>query len=263
MSKYLVTGACGGMGTALCRVLTEKGHEVWGIDRKAPDEPQAWHSIRADVTDTAQLEQAFEQVKREAGSLDAVVNMAGIYDLNSLVEMSEEDFVRDFNVNLFGMFRVNRLFLPLLAPGSRIVIISSELAPLDPLPFTGIYAITKAAVEKYAYSLRMELQLLGHKVIVVRPGAVRTDLLPGSVRSLDSFCDSTELYRFNAQRFRRIVNRVETRSVSPEKLARRVCRALKARRPKLVYNINRNPLLRILNSLPDRWQLAIIKGILS
>ena len=263
MSKYLVTGACGGMGTALCRALAGKGHEVWGIDRKTPDEPQAWHSISADVTDTEQLGAAFERVKLEAGGLDGIINMAGIYDLGSLVEMSEEDFVRDFNVNLFGMFRVNRLFLPLLAPKSRIVIISSELAPLDPLPFTGIYAITKAAVEKYAFSLRMELQLLGHKVIVVRPGAVKTDLLPGSVKSLERFVDSTELYKVNAARFRKIVNSVETKSITPDRLARRVMKTLKARRPRLVYNINRNPLLLLLNALPDRLQLAIIKGILS
>ena len=118
VSKYLVTGACGGMGTALCRALTGKGHEVWGIDRRMPETPNAWTNIAADVTDTRQLEAALAQVEREAGSLDGIINMAGIYDLGSLVEMSEDDFVRDFNVNLFGMFRVNKLFLPLLAPGS-------------------------------------------------------------------------------------------------------------------------------------------------
>lgn len=63
----------------------------------------------------------------------------------------------------------------MLANGGRIVITSSELAPLDPLPFTGLYAITKSAVEKYAYSLRMELSLHGISVSVIRPGAVNTD----------------------------------------------------------------------------------------
>ena len=81
--------------------------------------------------------------------------------LIALVEMSEERFSRIFDINLFGLYRLNKEFLPLLKKGSKIVITSSELAPLDPLPFTGIYAITKAAVEKYAYSLRMEMNLLG------------------------------------------------------------------------------------------------------
>ena len=87
--------------------------------------------------------------------------------------MPEDKFVRIFNINLFGIYRVNKAFVPLLSPASRIVIVSSELAPLNPLPFNGIYTVTKAAVEKYAYSLRMELQLLGHSVSVIRlPGCV-------------------------------------------------------------------------------------------
>ena len=49
--------------------------------------------------------------------------------------------------------------MPLLKKGSKIIITTSELAPLDPVPFTGSYAVTKGALDKYAYSLRMELQL--------------------------------------------------------------------------------------------------------
>ena len=86
---------------------------------------------------------------------------------------------------------------------------------------------------------------------------------PVGIGRLERFVAGTELYKVNAGRFRRIVNSVETKSVTPEALARRVMKALKARRPKLVYNINRNPLLLMLNVLPDRLQLAIIKGILS
>ena len=58
-----------------------------------------------------------------------------------------------FKINLGGVFLVNKILLPLLEKGSKIVITTSELAPLDPLPFTGIYAVTKAALEKYAFSL--------------------------------------------------------------------------------------------------------------
>ncbi len=109
----------------------------------------------------------------------------------------------------------------------------------------------------------MELQLIGHPVVVVRPGAVATDLLPVSVTRLNDFCDSTQLYPLPSDRFRRIVNRVESRSIAPERLASRVVRALNARRPHLVYNINRNPLLRLLDFLPARLRLFIIKRILS
>ena len=262
MGNYLITGACGGMGSALCKALTASGDRVWGLDRAEPKGDCPWHSIQADLTHPAALAAAAERVRQEAGALDGIVHMAGIYDLASLAEMEEERFLRDYDVNLFGAFRVDRLFLPLLRPGGRILFITSELAPLDPLPFTGIYGLTKSALEKYACSLRMELQLLGHKVIVLRPGAVDTGLLPESVACLDRFCASTELYRIQAERFRRIVDRAETRSISPEKLAALAQRALKAQHPRLTYGINRNPWLRLLSALPQRTQLWIIRRIL-
>ena len=182
--------------------------------------------------------------------------------MNSLVEMDERDWERIFAVNLSAVWRVNRVFLPLLKEGSRIVITSSELAPLDPLPFTGIYGITKAALEKYAFSLRMELQLLGVKVVVLRPGAVDTGLLNVSTDRMERFCASTPHYRFSAEKLREIVGRVEARKIPPEKIADLLVRVLRARRPKYVYAVNRNPLLLLLNALPDGLQCRIIGGIL-
>ena len=188
--------------------------------------------------------------------------MAGLYDLNSLVEMSEEDFVRIFNVNLFSVYRMNKIFLPILKKGGRILITSSELAPLDPLPFTGIYGITKTAVEQYAFSLRKELQLLDIKVIVIRPGAVDTGLLNVSTKRLDDFCSSTKLYTYNAERFKRIVDRVEAKKIPPERIASLAVKAVSLRRPRLIYKINRNPLLLLMNILPDSLQDKILKMIL-
>ena len=146
--------------------------------------------------------------------------------------------------------------------GSRIIITTSELAPLDPLPFTGIYAITKSTLEKYAYSLRMELQLLGISVSVIRPGAVDTGMLGASTTALDRFITDTEHYSCNAERFKKIVESVETRKIAPEKLAKLVAKPIKAKNPKYIYKINRNPLLLILNILPQKLQTKIIKAIL-
>ena len=260
MGNYLVTGACGGMGSAICRRLTEDGHRVWGMDRTEGAPAEGFTYVRADLTDADTLKAAAEQIG--AVPLDGIVHAAGIYDLNSLVEMPEEDFVRDFDVNLFAAFRVNRLFVPLLKPGGRIAMISSELAPLRPLPFTGIYAVTKTAVEQYAAALRMELQMLGHRVIVIRPGAVKTNMLPASTAKLDRFCETTALYRCNADRFRRIVNRIEAKNVPPERIAETVERALTAAHPKLTYCVNRNPLLLLYGALPARLQLWAIRKIL-
>ena len=263
MKTAIVTGAAGGMGRAAAEKLTGEGFRVFGLDIRVPEENPVFTFIQTDLTDGASVENAFHAMSEKAERIDCIINMAGVYDLNSLVEMNEEDFTRIFQVNLFAAYRVNKTFLPLLSKGGRIVIVSSELAPLDPLPFTGIYGITKAALEKYAFSLRMELQLLGHPVIVLRPGAVDTGLLAASTHRLECFSKNTVLYACNADRFQRIVSRVEERKISPEKIASVLYRAISAKHPKYVYKINRNPLLLLLNALPDRWQYAIIRRILT
>ena len=262
MKTAIVTGAAGGMGLASARRLTEEGYRVFGLDIREPEGEIPFTFVRTDLTDPASAEWAFRTVSETAERADCLIHMAGVYDLNSLVEMDERDWERIFAVNLTAVYRVNRVFLPLLGEGSRIVITSSELAPLDPLPFTGIYGITKAALEKYAFSLRMEVQLNGIKVIVLRPGAVDTGLLTVSTDRLERFCSSTVRYRVSADRFRKIVGRVEARKIPPEKIADLLVRALRAKRPRYVYAVNRNPLLLILNALPDGVQCRIIGGIL-
>jgi short-subunit dehydrogenase len=182
--------------------------------------------------------------------------------LTSLVEIDEKSFIKAFDINLFGVYRVNKIFLPLLDYGSRILITTSELAPLSPLPFTGLYAITKSALDKYAYSLRMEVQLLGIKVSVLRPGAVKTDMISASTKQLDDFCNNSTLYKCNAERFKKIVDSVEAKNIGADKIALKSYKIITAKKPRQVYNINRNPLLRLLNILPKRLQTKIIKGIL-
>ena len=249
------------MGRATCKHLHEMGYTVFGLDI-ALSENVPWHYIQTDLTDSAQIEAAYKAVAAQTEQLSAIGHMAGIYELNSLVEMTEQEFIRVFDINLLACFRVNRSFLPLLQQGSRVIITTSELAPLDPLPFTGIYGISKTALERYADALRMELQLLGISVSVLRPGAVKTGLLSVSTRRLEDFVEHTEHYACNAERFRHIVDRVEARNIAPEKIARLVGRVLGVHRMRFYYNINRNPLLRLLNRLPLRTQVWIIGKIL-
>ena len=262
MKYILLTGAYGGMGRAVTRALADSGYFVFALDKNVGDAEDNVMPIKADLTRSEDVDAALAQIREHTDSLFAVLHFAGIYMLDSLVEMSEESFEKIFNINLFGVYRVTRAAMPLLGRGSRIVITTSELAPLDPLPFTGIYAVTKSALDKYAYSLRMELQLLGIKVAVLRPGAVSTDMLGVSTSALDRFCERTEMYACNAKRFKKIVESVEARSISPDKVARRTLRILRAKSPRYVYSINRNPLLLMLAMLPKRLQTAIIKLVL-
>ena len=262
MKSILVTGAYGGMGRETVALLRERGFRVFALDRRVEAAVEGVTPLEADVSCEDSLAAALARVRQETDALWAIVHFAGIYLLDSLVEMEDEAFRRIFDINLRGAYLVNKTFLPLLRKGSRVLITTSELAPLDPLPFTGIYAVTKAALDKYAYSLAMELQLLGIQVSVLRAGAIDTGMLGVSTDALERFCNKTALYSCNADRFRRIVNRVEARCVPPRKIARKSLRILQKRCPRFSYSINRNPLLLLLNALPKRLQLWAIRTVL-
>lgn len=262
MKKVLVTGATGGMGAAICKLLIKKGYKVYGIDYRECQKIDGLEFYACDVTDTDAIEDVFEKIKDDTKSLDAIVHTAGVYDLDSLVEMDEKRFKRIFDINVFGVYRINKAFMPLLSKGSRIIITSSELAPLDPLPFTGIYGITKTTLEKYAFSLRMETNLLDIPVSIIRPGAVNTGLLNVSTDALDKFVENTKLYKCNATRFKGIVDSVESKHVPAEVIGEIVLKALTDKTPKYIYNVNRNPLLRLLNALPQKMQVFAIGLIL-
>ncbi|MBO4388145.1 MAG: SDR family NAD(P)-dependent oxidoreductase [Spirochaetales bacterium] len=263
-ANVVLTGAAGGMGTAVARVLNQAGYQVIGLDIREPvDFPGRF--IPTDITDPSSVEKAALAVSA-IGPLRAIVHTAGIYDLNSLLEISEEDFIRIWNVNLFGIYRVNKALFPLLAnqgDSGSIVIVSSELAPLDPLPFTGLYAVTKSAIEKYAQALRQEVQTKGCFVSVIRPGAVDTGMVSRSQQCLERFVNETKLYKVNAANFKRVVDRVESRTIPPQRIGKLVLRALESSRPAYVYKVNRNPGLLLLNLLPLRLQNRIIKGIIT
>lgn len=261
MKTVLITGVLGGMGSATAKLLLDNGYKVIGLDVKdASNLPFTY--FKTDLTNVHDLEKTCGKVKEIVPKLDAIIHFAGIYKMDSLVEMDEQQFSSIFDINVFSIYRVNKTFLPLLNKSSKIIMTSSELAPLDPLPFTGIYAITKSTVEKYAYSLKMELQLLDIDVAVIRPGAVKTGLLNASIESMNALCEKTKLYKYNTKKFKKIVNSVESKNIAPIKIAKKSLKLLGKKKVKFVYNINRNCLLRILNFLPRRFQLYVIRKIL-
>ena len=250
------------MASVTLKAFAKAGYRVFALDLRVGEAIENVIPIEGDVTSEESLEKALRIVSSECDRLFAILHFAGIYMLNSLVEMPKADFERIFRINLGGAYLVNKIFLPLLGRGSKILITTSELAPLDPLPFTGVYAVSKAALDGYAYSLRMELQLLGISVSVLRAGAVSTDMLGVSTDALDRFCSSTALYRCNAARFKRIVDSVEARCVSPEAIAKKAKSIVAKKNPRFAYAKNRNPLLLLLNLLPRRMQLFAIRCVL-
>ena len=262
MKYVLVTGAYGGMGCATVDALVARGFFVFAMDRIVDAPKDHVYPLAVDVTCENSVKAAFDTVRSITTSLYAIVHYAGIYMLDSLAEMDPQSFTRIFAVNLQGAFLVNRTFMPLMDVGSRILITTSELAVLDPLPFTGVYAVSKCALDRYAFSLRMELQLRDISVSVLRAGAVDTNMIDVSTDALSVFCEKTKTYSCNADRFRKIVNGVEARRVPPTKVADKSVRILMSKRPRFAYSINRNPLLLLLNALPSWLQFRIIRKIL-
>ena len=262
MKYVVVTGAYGGMGYQTVKFLVDSGYTVFALDKVVKEAEPNVIPIEVDLTNYNSVENAFSIVSSKTSEIFSIIHFAGIYNLDSLIEIPEADFDKIFKVNLYGAYYVNKIFIPLLKSGSKIIITTSELAPLDPLPFTGIYAVTKGALDKYAYSLRMELQLLNISVSVIRAGAVSTNMLGVSTTALDRFVEKTTLYKCNATRFKKIVESVEAKCVKPEKIAKKAVSILKAKNPKFVYTVNRNKLLLLLNALPKKLQFGVIKNIL-
>ena len=123
-------------------------------------------------------------VEADTDHLDVIVNLAGIYIMDSLVEVPEEDFLRMFDINVNGAYRVNKEFFPLVKDGGRIIIITRRAFPSRP-----------AALQRHIqhhegdpgdlHSLRLELALIDVPVITIRPGAVATKLLGDSFSSME------------------------------------------------------------------------------
>ena len=252
------------MGRAVVKRFASNGYRVFALDRDPPPPDEAVVPLTADVTDEAAVAVAFRAVADASpDGLDGILHLAGLYRLDSLVEIEPAEFDRVFRVNLGGAFLINRTFLPLLKRGARVILVTSELAVRDPLPFTGLYGISKAALDRYAYSLRMELQLLGIPVSVLRAGAVDTGMLGESTRQLERFCRRTERYAVSAKRVRAIVDRVEARRVPPERVADKLFAVASRKHPRFSYSLNRNPLLILFDCLPKRLRFFLIRRLLT
>ncbi len=263
MKNVLVTGGARGLGRAVTEFFAAKGVRVFSCDILDFDyEGENIIPLKIDVRDSESVRQVYETVSEKNDSLDAVIHFAGIYRMDSYVEMEEEDFKKIMDINLFGVYRVNKQFLPLLQNGGRVIIATSELAPLDPLPFNGIYSLSKTSLDCYAQSLRIELSLLDIPVVVIRPGAFATDMIGASDISMRALCEKTELYRTNSAKFKGIMDKVTVRALPTVKLARLVWKAFSKKHPKYVYTKNASFLLKLYSAMPTRLQVWAIKTLI-
>ena len=260
--NLLITGAASGIGQAVARQFTERGHCVYGIDLKKTEDRGNYHGFSADITDGDALQTVRQHLLENNIRLDGILNIAGIHKMASLVESDYDEMKKLVDVNLSGTMLINRVFYDCLAAHGRIVIVTSEVAGFDPMPFNGLYNVTKTALDAYAQALRQELNLLDQKVITIRPGAVETDLSAGSMKATQNLADTTVLYRKQAKNFAGLAAKFMGMPMKADALAALIYKATTAKRPQLIYKKHHNIGLVLLNILPKRAQCAVIKFLL-
>ena len=261
--NILITGTASGIGRAAAELFLKNGHNVYGVDIRQTELCGQYLGFVADITDEQSLIAIEEYFRANGVRLDAIVNVAGMHIMTSMVEGDFARIKKVVDINLCGAMLVNRVFYPFLLEKGRIVIVTSEVAPLDPMPFNGLYSVTKTALDSYAQALRQELNLLDQKVITIRPGAVETPLSVGSVQATAKLADKTVLYEKQAKRFSLLAARFMGKPIRPEKLGALIFKAVTVKHPKLIYHKNRHIGLMLLNILPKRLQCAVIKFLLN
>ena len=262
MQYVLITGASSGIGKSLKDIFLQNNYHVIPLDIKEIDPQDNLDSFICDITNKESLQNVKNTLDKQNIKLDYIINVAGIHMMASLVESPLEQMQRLININLNGTMSVNRIFHSLLKEKGRIIIITSEVASFDPMPFNGLYNVSKTALDTYAQALRQELNLINQKVITFRPGAVKTPLCDSSLTGTQNLVDSTILYKKQAGKFLKLVTMFMGKPLSPTKMAKFIYKKSIKKHPKLIYKKHQNIGLVLLSILPKRWQCAIIKGIL-
>ena len=189
---WLVTGASGGFGRALCQAALDRGDEVIATARApaALDDLRNALILPLDVTEPASIRAAVRAGVERFGRIDVVANNAGYGHVGAIEELSEEELRRQYEVNLFGVINVTRAVLPQLRrQRSGHFVQMSSLNGVVGLAGGGHYAATKFAVEGLSESLAEEVAPLGIRVTIVEPGPYRTGFAGSGARFANAIDD--------------------------------------------------------------------------
>ena len=263
MKDILLVGGAGGIGRAVALYLAQKGCRVFSADIA---DTHAQHEnivpVRIDIRSMDSVQQAHAIVKEMCEGLDAVISLAGVYIMDSLVEVSESEIARIMDINVLGVYRVNKVFVPLMRKGGRFIITTSELEGLRPFPFNGMYSMSKTALGCYADSLRLEVQLLGLKAIAIRPGAFDTQMVESTDAQMQQMVHTTALYKMGTKNFARIMHSQTGSARDPKLLAKVYYKAVMRKNPRLTYTKHASVMIKAYAMMPRRLQAFVIRAIL-
>lgn len=263
---WLITGCSSGFGRELAKLVLARG---WRAVVTARDPAQAadivqGHGDRAllmplDVTRRAQIDAVVAAAKQKFGRIDALVNNAG-YGYLAAIEEGEDEAVRAmFETNVFGLVDLTKAVLPIMrAQKSGLIVNISSVGGLTSLAATGYYHGTKYAVEGISESLALELKPLGIGVLIVEPGAFRTNWAGPSIKESRT---RIEAYAATAgERRKQVHGRTGKQAGDPARGAQAIVEAALADEPPLHLLLGKAALasarkkLELLRRDFDRWE---------
>jgi 3-oxoacyl-[acyl-carrier protein] reductase len=182
----LVTGASKGIGVSIAKHLAAEGATVivnYSSSKEAAEKTVAEikaaggkaEAIQGDFSKDADIVRVFGTIHDKHGKLDILVNNAGLYRFGPVESVTEEEFHRQFNLNVLGLLLATREAVKLFGPnGGSIINVGSIVGSMPP-PFTAIYSATKGAVDNLTISLSKELGARNIRVNGLNPGLVKTE----------------------------------------------------------------------------------------
>tara|TARA_Y200000002_G_C22684071_1_gene665277 strand:+ start:557 stop:1270 length:714 start_codon:yes stop_codon:yes gene_type:complete len=201
--NIVVTGASRGIGLATVKYLLSAGHRVFGLSRQnlhselatfSADKPGELHWYTTDA-DLALVSQAITGVLSENEQLDGLIHNAGLLINKPFSKTTEDDWVMQFEVNVFMVFRWTRALESLMGPGSHVVHITSMGGVQGSSKFPGLslYSAAKGAISIFTESLSTEWIDRGIAVNALALGAVQTEMLDEAFPGLEAPVQPTEM----------------------------------------------------------------------
>lgn len=171
----VVTGAASGIGQATANAFLSRGEQVIGLDVRGgrPSPGMTW--IACDVAEAASVAAAFARVAQISSRLDVVVNNAGVGARNTVESADDDEWLRIFQINVFGLARITKHALPLLRNGNAPVIVNvASSAAVVGTPMRAVYSASKGAVAALTRAMAADLLPDAIRVNAVFPGTVLT-----------------------------------------------------------------------------------------
>ena len=251
MSVVLITGCSSGFGKLAAIAFARRGDTVFASMRDtaraqalrddAAAAGVAVEVVHLDVTDRASIESAVASIRAKAGRIDVLVNNAGIGAVAPTEEFEDDETLRVFDTNVFGVLRVTRAVAPVMREqhAGRIINVGS-LAGIVASPFRGIYSASKAAVEAITDAMYYELHPFGIHVCVVEPGFFETSIGDNRLKMRRDAAGSPYAELFD--RFEDASTKAPGGSVraDPQAVADIIVEAATAEQPKRRYPVGRD-----------------------